>query len=203
MTKSILIACLLAIAGTLNAQDIYKWKDDKGQWHFSQTPPASGKSERVDVPTPESLRKKTRAEWQRSFAEFGDEKYKINAPNPHTKALERLANLGLAMCQLWESLGALAAEVGRRDVESESRDQARTCASEAEVAFGDLYQKSQREIAGVKPSAVGKLQLLASTWLSMIRRIPRIETPSLLHRLQQQEKDEILRRQSELDIELM
>ena len=36
-----LIVCMIC-AGTAAAQDIYKWKDDKGQWQFSQTPPKGG-----------------------------------------------------------------------------------------------------------------------------------------------------------------
>lgn len=28
----------LLLASSLSAQTIYKWKDEKGQWHFSQTP---------------------------------------------------------------------------------------------------------------------------------------------------------------------
>lgn len=48
---------LLAVALLLTdaaAQEAYKWKDDKGVWHFSQTPPAQGEKEKLqwkDKPT--------------------------------------------------------------------------------------------------------------------------------------------------------
>ena len=35
------------------AQDIYKWKDDKGQWNFSQTPPLEKKADRAQTQPPE------------------------------------------------------------------------------------------------------------------------------------------------------
>lgn len=44
---------LFFFAPSLSAQTIYKWKDEKGQWHFSQTPPAGGqKIERRELPMP-------------------------------------------------------------------------------------------------------------------------------------------------------
>lgn len=44
------LAALWFPAG-LAAQTFYKWKDDKGQWVFSQNPPPAGKgAERVDMP---------------------------------------------------------------------------------------------------------------------------------------------------------
>lgn len=47
----------LLLASFLNAQTIYKWKDEKGQWHFSQTPPAGAKAEPVTGSTAYSSRK--------------------------------------------------------------------------------------------------------------------------------------------------
>ncbi len=41
------------LAASLSAQTIYKWKDEKGQWHFGQNPPANAIAvERRDLPTP-------------------------------------------------------------------------------------------------------------------------------------------------------
>lgn len=37
MKKYIFIGLLTSIALTSNAQQIYKWKDEKGQWHFSSS----------------------------------------------------------------------------------------------------------------------------------------------------------------------
>lgn len=34
------VAASLLFASSIGAQQIYKWKDEKGEWHFSQTPPA-------------------------------------------------------------------------------------------------------------------------------------------------------------------
>jgi len=46
--KLILVALLLVlIAPTALAQLIYKWKDKKGQWHFSDHPPAEVRAEKA------------------------------------------------------------------------------------------------------------------------------------------------------------
>jgi hypothetical protein len=39
--KLAVLMLTLFVAIPALAQDIYKWKDEKGQWHFSQTPPAA------------------------------------------------------------------------------------------------------------------------------------------------------------------
>jgi len=46
--RSTSILVLLVLFSTVAlAQQIYKWKDKKGQWHFSDTPPAEVRAERV------------------------------------------------------------------------------------------------------------------------------------------------------------
>lgn len=37
--KGVSVLLIVLIAQSVSAQEIYKWKDDKGQWNFSQTPP--------------------------------------------------------------------------------------------------------------------------------------------------------------------
>lgn len=45
----LLVLLPVLCASVASAQDIYKWKDDKGQWHFSQTPP-TGATKAVQDP---------------------------------------------------------------------------------------------------------------------------------------------------------
>ena len=40
-------ALLVSIVSAANAQQVYKWKDQKGQWHFSNTPHSGSKAEKV------------------------------------------------------------------------------------------------------------------------------------------------------------
>lgn len=46
-----LVMTALLLSFSVNAQ-IYKWVDENGQTHYSQTPPASGEAQQVDVPPP-------------------------------------------------------------------------------------------------------------------------------------------------------
>ncbi|HEX9880040.1 MAG TPA: DUF4124 domain-containing protein [Candidatus Binatia bacterium] len=46
----ILGACLALWGAAALAQDLYRWKDASGQWHFSQNPPAGVAAERVKMP---------------------------------------------------------------------------------------------------------------------------------------------------------
>lgn len=47
----LLVLAVLVFPTALSAQTFYKWKDEKGQWVFSQNPSAVGKAtERVDMP---------------------------------------------------------------------------------------------------------------------------------------------------------
>ena len=41
------VVLLLLFAFTVSAQQIFKWKDKKGQWHFSDHPPAEIRAEQV------------------------------------------------------------------------------------------------------------------------------------------------------------
>ena len=46
------LALLLFVASFSVSAEIYKWTDDNGQTHYSQTPPADGQAQKVDVPPP-------------------------------------------------------------------------------------------------------------------------------------------------------
>ena len=49
------IACLMMLPVALAAQTMYKWVDEKGVTHFSETPPPDGKADKIRVsPTPPS-----------------------------------------------------------------------------------------------------------------------------------------------------
>lgn len=52
--KTLLFLAMLLLPAGLSAQTVYKWKDEKGQWVFSQNPPAGKNAERVDMPAPEA-----------------------------------------------------------------------------------------------------------------------------------------------------
>lgn len=52
--KTLLFLAVLWLPAGLSAQTVYKWKDEKGQWVFSQNPPAGKSAERVDMPAPEA-----------------------------------------------------------------------------------------------------------------------------------------------------
>jgi hypothetical protein len=43
------LACALALALTAGAESVYKWVDDKGVTHFSQTPPDSSNAQKLEV----------------------------------------------------------------------------------------------------------------------------------------------------------
>lgn len=45
----LLFMALMAAPVSLVAQSIYKWTDEEGQVHYSQTPPSQGESEEVDA----------------------------------------------------------------------------------------------------------------------------------------------------------
>ncbi len=191
------------ITAAASAQDIYKWKDEKGQWHFSQTPPSQAGGEKLNLPTPETERVKSREEWQRFYAAFQDDKYKIAGPTPHTRALIRLIDFSLRVCHITEGVAAAATGVGKRDLASQMRQSAQFCVSEAEAVFVEMYQKSQAELSREKPSALAALRSLGTTWLSMIRRVPRFDSLGALQRSQERDAEELGRRRSELDLELM
>lgn len=44
MNKTRMLALALLLAATAHAGDMYKWQDDEGNWHFSDTPPDEGGS---------------------------------------------------------------------------------------------------------------------------------------------------------------
>ena len=67
--RTLLIVCALAAVPLAFAQQMYKWKDEKGVWHFSENPPPDGgKAEKIEVkpvggerpavPAPDSWRNK-------------------------------------------------------------------------------------------------------------------------------------------------
>ena len=194
---------VLAMPALGVAQEIYKWKDEKGQWHFSQTPSTPNGAEKLNLPTPESAQLRRREEWQKFYAAFQDDRYKPAGAIPRTRALERLISLSVGFCHIYEGTAALAYGAGQRDRASELTDSARFCASEAEIVFSEMYQKSQAELSREKPSALTKLRALGTSWLSIIRRIPRFEASGALRNSQETEKEELGRRRSELDMELM
>jgi len=41
------LVLLVLFSSVAFAQQIYKWKDNKGQWHFSDNPPAKVRAEKV------------------------------------------------------------------------------------------------------------------------------------------------------------
>jgi hypothetical protein len=45
------LACALALALPAGAESVYKWVDDKGVTHFSQTPPDGTDAQRLEVRT--------------------------------------------------------------------------------------------------------------------------------------------------------
>ena len=48
--RTLLIVCALAAVPLAFAQQMYKWKDEKGVWHFSENPPPDGgKAEKIEV----------------------------------------------------------------------------------------------------------------------------------------------------------
>jgi Domain of unknown function (DUF4124) len=47
--KPLVFTFLLLISASAAAQELYKWKDDKGQWYLSTTAPAGGESETLGV----------------------------------------------------------------------------------------------------------------------------------------------------------
>ena len=66
---TLLVVCALAAAPVASAQQMYKWKDEKGVTHFSENPPPDGSKadkievkpvggERPAVPPPDSWRNK-------------------------------------------------------------------------------------------------------------------------------------------------
>lgn len=46
-----LFSLLVLLAGAAHAAEIYRWTDDQGRVHYSQTPPADAQAQRVE-PTP-------------------------------------------------------------------------------------------------------------------------------------------------------
>ncbi|HET7843969.1 MAG TPA: DUF4124 domain-containing protein [Xanthomonadales bacterium] len=51
--RSLLVACVLAGACTAHAaNEIYRWKDEAGQWHYSDQPPANAKADVVPIAPP-------------------------------------------------------------------------------------------------------------------------------------------------------
>ena len=76
--------CALAAAPIAVAQQMYKWKDEKGVWHFSENPPPDGSKadkievkpvggERPAVPPPDSWRnKELESKQQKAKAEGAD-----------------------------------------------------------------------------------------------------------------------------------
>jgi len=47
--KSIVWIVLLLFALPANAQQVYKWKDDKGRWQFTDTPPPTSGAEKTNI----------------------------------------------------------------------------------------------------------------------------------------------------------
>lgn len=184
------------------AQTIYKWKDEKGQWHFSQTPPAERKTEKVDLPSEEGRDLKTRAEWQRFYAPFREAKYRMDRPNPHTHGLKGL--LGISrICHVHESLSNMILAAGKREEAAERRESARACAQEAQAVFPIVLERAQKELSQKRPSAVEKLRSLGGAWLAAIRAVPRVERPELLSRKQEEDRKLLDQKEAELDMDLL
>lgn len=193
----------LLFASFLNAQTIYKWKDEKGQWHFSQTPPIHEKAEKVNLPNLQEAQIKSRSQWQQFYAEFRDTKYRMAGSTPHTKGLGALTMTSLRFCHVYESLYAISATLGSADKTKEIHENASFCVEEAQAVFPVVLQKAQSELATRKPAALDKLKALGTTWLTLIRRIPRLEHVETLRRMQREEMNQLEQKQSELDMELM
>ena len=192
----------LLFASSLSAQEIYKWKDEKGQWRFSQTPPIGRQIERLDLPTQEGRDLKTRSEWQNFYAPFRETKYKMNRPNPHTAGLKGLVALS-QICEVHESLSSILLAAREQEKATERRESARLCAQEAQVTFPILFERAQKELSQAKPSALEKLRAFALAWLTAIRKIPRVERVDLLQRMQEEDRKIIGQKESDLDIELL
>ena len=54
MTLGAFMILLCLSVSTLNAQTIYKWKDEKGTWHFSQTPPTVKEPGLTEIKLPQA-----------------------------------------------------------------------------------------------------------------------------------------------------
>lgn len=49
LTLSLLISATALMTTTVNAQQVYKWKDDKGALHYTQTPPPARYAKSVNI----------------------------------------------------------------------------------------------------------------------------------------------------------
>jgi hypothetical protein len=103
MTPRILLASLLALALPASA-DMYKWVDEKGVTHYSESPPPEGtQSKKLDLPvTPPSApaaKPQSPEDWKAREAEFRRRQLqKENAEQAEKAQGERSAEVRKARC---------------------------------------------------------------------------------------------------------
>ena len=98
MNKGNLVAMLLLLIGGVTLAAVYKWVDDEGVIHYSETPPSSGKTQEMEIePAPsESEIQKTRdrmekiLEYQKQSDELRKESAEKKSREKATEQLEKV-----------------------------------------------------------------------------------------------------------------
>ena len=102
----------MVVASAAHAAEIYRWTDDQGRVHYSQTPPAQGKASRVE-PTP-GTRGATLA--TEGMARFNEQRAEQRAADRQAARAEQAqaAEQAAACAAAQRRLAALDARTARR-----------------------------------------------------------------------------------------
>lgn len=106
------LICLLLLAGAAQAAEIYRWTDDQGRVHYSQTPTAEAQAMRVE-PTPGTRGATLATEGMAQFNEQRDEQRQAKREAARSEQ-ETAARQAAACAAAQRRLAALDARTARR-----------------------------------------------------------------------------------------
>jgi len=127
-----------------------------------------------------------------------------------TRKLQSFSMRALLVCQLTEKILAVAKQtyLMRQTPEdlAKSMDiyrEGQVCVEQTQKTISEYFRKSQAELQKLRPRAVDKLKAYHSTWLSVVRGMPRdVQHPDALEIEQQRDNRSVTAKETELDVEL-
>lgn len=136
-----LVPLLLLLAGVAQATEIYRWTDDQGRVHYSQTPPVQGQADRLE-PRPGTRGARLVTEGMAQFNDQRDEQRDARQGAARAEQ-EAKAQQAAACAAAQRRLAALDARTARRLlIQQEDGSMARA----SEEHFQGLWAEAQKII---------------------------------------------------------
>lgn len=140
--KQVCLALLSLLISFSASAEIFKWVDENGQTHYSQSPPESGEAETIDVPppppiAPESDNNEVDALIEKQQA---DEQAELEAQEKAEQEAEREAQLATNCQVATDNLRGYQNNPGRRVID-EDGNAARLSEEERQQKIQELQDK--------------------------------------------------------------